>query len=315
MTLLDCDIGPGIYPDLSMEDYHSSGGVSSTLIRKCSPTLAHGLAYLDEDDDDEGFNMGTAVHTAVLEPDIFDRVYDNRPPEEAQGLHHTYRKTARLLGSGMTVPQVAEERETKVSTIKGHIEKPGVQKLRVWYMHNNPDEIVEASVEKIDEVKRARDAVFRHPVAADMLADGRPEVSYFWEDESGLTCRCRPDFVTAKRDLVDIKTYSSAEEREFQRQIGRLGYQIQGALYLDGVDRAGGPRCDYFFFIVVDLSLATTEIEENACKIYRLGSDSIGRGLDVCRRRLDELGRWHRGEEKNAGYSTEIETIEAPEWA
>ncbi len=95
------------------------------------------------------------------------------------------------------------------------------------------------------------------PEAAELLASGRPEVSAFWVDEqTGVRCRCRPDWVHDVRDgaviIADLKTFSSACPEDFALQAARKGYATQGALYSDGYEIATGCEVLAFLNLVVE---------------------------------------------------------------
>src|ERR1700685_1995202 len=69
---------PGAYPDLPINDYHSSDGLSNSgvsLIRKCP--FKYYYEYLSDqrpqdEESTKALIIGQAVHTAALEPDFFN---------------------------------------------------------------------------------------------------------------------------------------------------------------------------------------------------------------------------------------------------
>jgi exodeoxyribonuclease VIII len=90
------------------------------------------------------------------------------------------------------------------------------------------------------------------------LSTGFPEVSVFWiDDETGVRCRCRPDWVHPMRTpdgregviLFDGKTYTSAQPEDFGRQVMRKYYDRQAAFYSDGYEAATGVEVLAFIFI------------------------------------------------------------------
>jgi len=68
---------PGCYSiEMTNSEYHSlPDSVSCTGLKKLLRSGEHYLAYLDADDQDEGDNLGTAAHAAILEPDVYDSQY------------------------------------------------------------------------------------------------------------------------------------------------------------------------------------------------------------------------------------------------
>jgi hypothetical protein len=54
------------------------------------------------------------------------------------------------------------------------------------------------------------DAVRQHPYAAALLADGKAEQSFWWDDKAtGQRCKCRPDWYQGTT-IVDLKTCQDA---------------------------------------------------------------------------------------------------------
>ena len=90
----------------------------------------------------------------------------------------------------------------------------------------------------------------------DLFSDGAPEQSLFWRDlETGVDCRARLDWLPAPAEgrrmvIVDYKTATSADPREFGRAVDSYGYHVQQAFYLDAV-RACGVHPDPAFVFVV----------------------------------------------------------------
>ena len=66
--------GEGIYYDLSNENYHSAPGVSKSGLDKIARSPAH-YKYSERKEPTRAMAIGTAIHTAVLEPVRFDNEY------------------------------------------------------------------------------------------------------------------------------------------------------------------------------------------------------------------------------------------------
>ena len=67
------EILPGCYPGLSAEEYHAGPGVSKSLLDafQISPWY-YEQAKLGNGKTSSGFDMGTAAHYAVLQPELFE---------------------------------------------------------------------------------------------------------------------------------------------------------------------------------------------------------------------------------------------------
>jgi exodeoxyribonuclease VIII len=151
------------------------------------------------------------------------------------------------------------------------------------------------------------------PDVADLLANGKPEVSAFWRDEdTGAECRCRPDWVHPARDdaviLMDVKTYSIASVGEFSRQVARKAYDKQAAFYTDGYEKASGKTVLGFVFVAVENEFPY------AANAFMLDEDSLEAGRQKYRKNLRTYAECMRTE-KWPGYSNGINLIRLPSWA
>jgi hypothetical protein len=90
------------------------------------------------------------------------------------------------------------------------------------------------------------DAVRQHPYAAALLADGKAEQSFWWDDKAtGQRCKCRPDWYQGTT-IVDLKTCQDASPGAFARACATFGYHTQAAHYLNGT------FADRFVFVAVE---------------------------------------------------------------
>lgn len=100
-----------------------------------------------------------------------------------------------------------------------------------------------------------REAVYQHPFARMVLAEGLSEQTVIWADSTtGIKCQCRPDRIPSNGVgvLVDLKTTGDAGERGFTHSVVNYGYARQSAFYLDGYNAATGADADAFIFIAVE---------------------------------------------------------------
>lgn len=90
---------------------------------------------------------------------------------------------------------------------------------------------------------------------AAMLLRGEKEQSYFWTDElTGIDLKCRPDCRTDMGSvsvIVDLKTTDSADTEDFMHSCIKYGYDLQAAMYKQGVDLVEG-KPHRFVFIAVE---------------------------------------------------------------
>lgn len=159
--------------------------------------------------------MGTAVHTAVLEPDLF--------PSEV-------------------IESPEFDRRTKV----GKAEYEAFQAA-------NKGRIVLAP-EDYATCLAIRDAVHLHPVAGGLLQGGKAEQSFYAIDrETGELIKCRTDYLhDSGAMIVDLKTTKDASPHEFAKSVANFRYDVQVAWYNHVLDCAFGEHPATWAFLAVE---------------------------------------------------------------
>lgn len=236
---------PGVY-NLTSEAYHadpcapmslSSTGARS-LVKDCPALFKFSR---DNRENKRCFDIGTAGHLMVLEPELFaDQVVI------VQG----YTKDGKP-SDGYKTQDAKDQREAAYEAGKTPL----------------------LSAE-LDQVKAMRDAIWNDPIASQAFKGGVTEQSMFWKDkDTGIWCRCRPDFTPKHgRYLVDYKTSASANPEEFKKAILNMGYDQQAAWYLEGYEAVTGKRPESFWFIV------QMKNPPYLVSIIRIGAASLARG-------------------------------------
>ncbi len=157
-----------------------------------------------------------------------------------------------------------------------------------------------------------RDAVWRIPDIAKALSKGKPEVSAYWNDqETGVLCRCRPDFVHETDSgviLLDVKTYTDARPREFSKQCARMNYHRQDAFYSDGYAIAAKVEVLAFIFVSVEMPWP------HAAAAAMLDEDSRASGTAQYRFALNRYAECLK-ENNWPGYPEIIDVMRLPAWA
>jgi len=199
-------IKPGVYYNVSNEDYHSGPGISkSGLWTIHAKTPAH-FKYPPEKDEESTQakatkDFGTAAHIAILEPDTFEKRVVRGPVDRR----------------GNKWKDLAEACEIDGKTLL--IEK------------------------QYDDVLAMRDAVHANAWINSIITGGKPEIeaSGYWIDpETGMLCRCRPDLYRADIGIMlDLKSTESAKADDFARSVYNYGYHAQEAHYTDGYTALG----------------------------------------------------------------------------
>ncbi len=149
---------------------------------------------------------GTAIHTAILEPHVFESRYGALP-----------------RGCNLTT------REGRAA--KALIVRSGRTALKA---------------EDYDACRYLRDNVLAHPQASALVLGGECEVSMLWQDRHGPWCKARPDVLHVDASIiVDVKSTTDASERQFARHAARMGYHRSAPHYIDGAEANGVPIRDW----------------------------------------------------------------------
>uniref|UniRef100_A0A6H2A544 Putative exodeoxyribonuclease 8 PDDEXK-like domain-containing protein n=1 Tax=viral metagenome TaxID=1070528 RepID=A0A6H2A544_9ZZZZ len=153
-------------------------------------------------------------------------------------------------------------------------------------------------------------AVRSHPIAADLLSDGEPEVTGYWDDPEApeILCKLRMDWVNkAKRIIVDLKSCMDAREHIFKRDAYNLRYHMQSSWYCYGVTQITRIEHRDFYFIAVEKD------PPYGVAVYKASDDMTTEGLKDCAKALGiykrcmEEGRW-------PCYPEEIVELGLPGW-
>lgn len=155
-------------------------------------------------------------------------------------------------------------------------------------------------------------AVRAHPEVAKLLKTGEAEVSAYWRHpETGLLCRCRPDWVHPVGDggviLVDIKTCPDASPLAFARSIATFRYHWQCHFYSQGYALAADKPVVGFVFVCVEqsypYSVSAVMLDEESMMLARDEVNAAVTRFASCQRACD----W-------PGYSETVEAVSLPRW-
>lgn len=202
----------GIIPGIENEAYHASPGVSkSGLWSLYSKTPAHFRYEVRKEKKD--FEVGEAIHLAVLQPEQFD-VRVMRGPKDRRGNNWK--------------DFVAEASNTG----------------RLLLTEGDFDKALE--VRDVVHADAWLNAMIVSP-------HSQVEYSGFWKDEqTGVMCRCRPDLYRPDLGIMfDLKSTRSAEPDTFARDVVNYGYHAQEAWYSDGYCGLG-QSVEGFVFIALE---------------------------------------------------------------
>jgi hypothetical protein len=207
---------PGIYDNLSFEDYAKIPAISNTALGKLAVAPAVYQHWLNDPQDKPtpAQKIGRIAHRAILEPDKFEAEFSTAYAVRPDGMD--------------------------MRTKDGKAWKAEQESLCREIITFDQGEFLSGAVK----------AISSHSIARDMLAAGSPEVSAVSE-YNGLPIKARFDWLTKGDTIVDLKTTASAEPRDFHRDIDRFGYFRQGAFYLDLAASLGLP-VKYFCILAIE---------------------------------------------------------------
>ena len=150
-------------------------------------------------------------------------------------------------------------------------------------------------------------SVFAHPAAAELLSAGAAELSFWWDDqETGLRCKCRPDWMQGQT-IVDLKTTQDSSPEAFAKSCAQFSYHIQQAHYLKGLE-ASQPPADDFVFIAVSSAFPYLT------GVYRLDDAATIGGENLRARMMRKLKRC-KDTDHWPGHSEAIESVSLPGWS
>ncbi|WP_347291510.1 PD-(D/E)XK nuclease-like domain-containing protein [Kluyvera georgiana] len=201
----------GIYRGMSNQDYHADPAIGSTTVKSISISPAN--LYLNPFKGNKSSHIGSAVHSALLEPSVFESEYilrediTSRASADFKALKATSDPEKIIIGS---------EVET-------------VNKM-IWSAGMNEDFVDYLSAPGESEVS--------------MFAEC---------PETGLQLKCRFDRLSERHPYpLDVKTCRDATEREFSQAFGRLHYHVQAAFYLYVLKLATGRELNQFCFFALE---------------------------------------------------------------
>ena len=218
--------------DLDEDTYFKNERMSNSKLTPLERSGAHFLASLESNDEPTRAQViGKLIHTMVLEPEMVEKRY--------------------VLAERKLNFRTKEDKELREKTIAEDKHLVG-----------------------FDDVCLSRDmdeAINNHLGGSTLLktTEGDSEVSAFWTDEeTGIECKGRFDFLSKNGFIVDLKTTVDASYDEFQRSITKFKYYRQAAMYMDAYKAITGKKSLGFVIVAVEktapFGVACFEIDDKA---------------------------------------------------
>ena len=195
---------------LSSIDYHAHPAISKSGLDLIAKSPAHYIASRQQPREvTPSMRQGSALHTMILEPELWPTLYGVRPPMDR-------RTTA------------------------------GKQAAAAWDEQHRGLEPV--TFEEYDRWSRCADAVRNHPACSFLFSKGEAERSFFAHDPvTGQQVKARPDWlaqVESSRLYVELKSTTDAKPQSFARSAWNFRYHVQPAFYYDVIEWSGEPPPD-----------------------------------------------------------------------
>lgn len=279
--------GVGIHLGVPAAEYHAWWAVSNSRLTTFKRSPAHLRWELEHPrEQTDAMRLGTAAHTAVLEPHLFSHTYtvaEQCSATTKAGCQCSKGGSVRCDGRwfcGQHVPAGA-----------------------------SADEITVLSLEEREQCAGMWASVHAHPTAAPLLAlPGEVEASPVWEVADSLACKARIDKLCQQHGVVlDLKTTKDASPQGFQRTVFARGYHRQAAFYLDGLAALGVTVNDFVF-------IAVEKTAPYAVGVYRLTDEAVEAGRRELAALLARFREYLR-RDYWPGYGDGILDISLPAWA
>lgn len=271
----------GIFDNVMAEEYHSdlfcdtptlSASIANILI---SQSPAHAWARHPKNPDrvdekpEDRFELGTVAHALLLQDEDLIEVID--APDWRTKDAKTARDEARATGRVPLLPDQAARVRAMVEAVRGQLAA--------------------------------------HTATPPLFTDGKPEQTIVWDDDHGVTCRARLDFLhDDHRTIDDLKTTgASASPDKWTRTGYGIGIDVQVAMYVRGVEKLTGITPVFRYVVCETYPPYAVSVVDLAPSALELGRQKVQRAIDlwaVC----VESGKW-------PAYDSRVASIEVPTWA
>ena len=237
----------GIYNDLSIEEYHSSAGISkSGLMKIAKSPLHYWHEYLNEENQgatrSKDLIIGDMVHTKILEPEKFEDRFCLAP--------------------------LCDRRTNK-----------GKEEYAQFLIDSAGKSICDFDMSY--QVNCMEESFLKNKEAMSILNNASFETSIYWNDfETDLLCKSRPD-ILGKNYVADLKTSRDISHDSFARDCIAYGYDVQAAMWQMAVHSQTGEMIKDFIFLVIE------KTEPFATAIYIMSDEMVHYGRERFRKYLN----------------------------
>lgn len=205
----------GFISGMPNEIYHSTPGfISKSGLDLINRSPSH-YKYSDDTAQTKSMQLGTAIHVAILEPEVFERDY-------------------------MLLRDVKDRRS---AAYKAAVEVHGPDNV----LTASDADLVIGMQESVRSDARAMEWLSKIEHAELSLFTTCPT--------TGAKVRCRYDAITSDGYIIDLKSTRDASPDEFAKSIYNFRYHVQDALYSDAYQWHTGKEIKGFIFLAVENTL------------------------------------------------------------
>lgn len=278
---------PGIH-DVPASEYHAFRAASASGLRVIhARTPAHlRKTWDDQDKPSLALVLGTLIHHVVLEPHV--------PLPRIALVPETY-----------TVP--ADAKPAKGAPGPGEVVpwNNRAKHCRDWRALQEAAGKIVLDAEDMATVRECAESVGQCAEASELLrTSAHRESTLVWETEARTPCKARLD-AWGDGIVVDIKTTTDASPDGFARHAYDLGYHLQAAWYVDGLEAVTGWKASFYFVAV--------EKDSRLVTVHHATHDFLQRGREAYERALAQFeSAWESG--VWPGYAPGIHDLDVPEW-
>lgn len=278
----------GLFQDMPFDEYLAVDALSASGLKLLARSPWHYKNRIDTDPT-PAMLRGTLAHCAVLEPDAMASRY-------------------------VVLPEDAPRKPT-AAQLKAKSPSAESQATMQWWAQfreqNAGRELVPFGDYALCQAQIA--AVAAQPDLAEILREGRGEVSVFWIDpRTGLYCKARPDWLPPARNgairPLDLKTCADESPSGFGRAAARLRYDLQAAHYTAGIEAVTGHKVEAFVFGAVSSKPPVLAVP------YVLTDEVRSQGEDE-RIELMERLAWCQRENEWPAYGAGLQLLDFPAYA
>lgn len=261
---------PGLYQGIDFKTYAAWRAVNSGVLKwgQISPKHFHAAVNgLLPSEDTASKKLGRAIHCYILERDRYESEFN-------------------IVGECMALKDGKRKADTpsKCTNPAKYVAKDGAHYCGV---HCPDDQELDFSREIITESQhhqcvRVASALKEHPAMRWLKRKGYSETSIVW-DYRGIRMKGRLDRISMDhRTVLDLKKirvgYGTTDR--CQRQAYDLGYHIQAAGYVEGVNRLTGNPPEFLWIFV-------EESEPYDVQVIQAGEQDLAIGLHEIKTTLD----------------------------